>query len=154
MRLRITDGESWYKGLIVGASRRFRNNLALQASYTLGKSEDLGSQAVGSGDFDNSFQPAYGHDPESNKGLSDFDIRHNFVFNYTYELPLANSATGFTAALAHGWQFSGIVTVRSGVPFSPATRVRSRPCAAAFGRRRPAAQPRTGRITEPGPGRS
>jgi len=119
MRLRITDGESWYRGLIVGASRRFRNNLALQASYTLGKSEDLGSQAVGSGDFDNSFQPAYGHDPESNKGLSDFDIRHNFVFNYTYELPLANGATGLTAALANGWQFSGIVTVRSGVPFSP-----------------------------------
>jgi hypothetical protein len=119
MRLRITDGESWYKGLILGASRRFRNNLALQAAYTLGKSEDLGSQAVGSGDFDNSFQPAYGHDPESNKGLSDFDVRHNFVFNYTYELPLANGATGFTAALAQGWQFSGIATVRSGVPFSP-----------------------------------
>ena len=154
MRLRITDGESWYRGLIVGASRRFRNNLALQASYTLGKSEDLGSQAVGSGDFDNSFQPAYGHDPESNKGLSDFDIRHNFVFNYTYELPLANSATGLTAALAHGWQFSGIVTVRSGVPVLATARVRSRPCAATVRRRRSATQPRAGRVTEPGPGRS
>ena len=119
MRLRITDGKSWYKGLILGATRRFRNNLALQASYTLGKSEDYGSQAVGSGDFDNSFQPAYGHDPASNKGLSDFDVRHNFVFNYTYELPLANSSSGFTAALAKGWQFSGIVVMRSGAPFSP-----------------------------------
>src|SRR5262249_49296380 len=43
MRLRITDGLSWYKGLIAGASRRFAGGLALQASYTLGKSEDLGS---------------------------------------------------------------------------------------------------------------
>ena len=119
MRLRTTDGRSWYKALIVGASRRFSNSLAMQASYTFGKSEDLGSQAVGSGDFDNSFQPAYGHDPGSNKGLSDYDVRHNFTFNYTWEVPLAGGATGLTAALAQGWQFSGIVTLRSGVPFSP-----------------------------------
>lgn len=119
IRLRTTDGESWYKALIVGASRRFSNNLALQASYTWGKSEDLGSQAVGSGDFDNSFQPAYGHDPESNKGLSDFDVRHNFVFNYTWEIPAGRGATGAKAALLAGWQLSGIVTMRSGVPFSP-----------------------------------
>jgi outer membrane receptor protein involved in Fe transport len=119
MRLRITDGRSWYKALVLGASRRFSNNLALQASYTWGKSEDYGSQAIGSGDFDNSFQPAYGHDPASNKGLSDYDIRHNFVFNYTWEVPLAKGATGLGAALAQGWQVSGIVTMRSGVPFSP-----------------------------------
>src|SRR5439155_20958601 len=62
MRLRTTDGLSWYKGLIVGASRRFTAGLALQGSYTLGKSEDLGSQAVGSADFDNSFQPRYAFD--------------------------------------------------------------------------------------------
>ena len=119
MRLRTTDGRSWYQALIVGASRRFSNNLALQASYTWGKSEDLGSQAVGSGDFDNSFQPAYGHDPVSNKGLSDYDIHHNIVFNYTYELPIAKGASGVRAALGRGWQLSGIVTLRSGVPFSP-----------------------------------
>ena len=119
MRLRITDGRSWYKGLVLGASRRFSRSLAMQASYTWGKSEDYGSQAVGGGDFDNSFQPAYGHDPASNEGLSDYDIRHNFVFNYTWEVPVARGATGFTAALAQGWQLSGIIALRSGVPFSP-----------------------------------
>lgn len=119
MRLRTTEGRSWYKGLIVGAARRFKDGLALQASYTLGQSEDYGSQAIGSGDFDNGFQPAYGLDPASNKGLSDFDIRHNFVFNYTWELPFGKSLTGGSRALAYGWQVSGIVTMRSGVPFSP-----------------------------------
>jgi len=119
IRLRTTDGESWYKALIVGASRRFSNTLALQASYTWGKSEDLGSQAVGSGDFDNSFQPAYGHDPLSNKGLSDYDVRHNFVFNYTWQVPGAIDASGLRSALLGGWQLSGIVTLRSGVPFTP-----------------------------------
>jgi hypothetical protein len=119
MRLRITDGKSWYKGLVVGGTRRFAQGLALQGSYTLGKSVDLGSQAVGSGDFDNSFQPAYAFDPLSNKGLSDFDIRHNFVFNSTWELPFGRSLTGVARGLAYGWQVSGILTVRSGIPFSP-----------------------------------
>jgi hypothetical protein len=117
MRLRTTDGRSWYKAVVVGARRRFANTLDMQASYTLGKSEDLGSQAVGSGDFDNSFQPAYGHDPETNKGLSDYDVRHNFVFNYTWQLP--GLGGGLAHALTGGWQLAGIVTVRSGVPFSP-----------------------------------
>jgi hypothetical protein len=138
MRLRISDGESWYNGLIVGGTRRFSQGLALQASYTLGKSTDLGSQAVGSGDFDNSFQPAYGHDPETNKGLSDFDVRHNFVFNYTWELPFGQDLTGAAGAIADGWQLSGIVTLRSGIPFSPVLgfdRARARPRSGGAGQR-------------------
>jgi hypothetical protein len=119
MRLRITDGKSWYEGLVVGGTRRFSQGLSMQASYTLGKSEDLGSQAVGGGDFDNSFQPAYAFDPMSNKGLSDFDIRHNFVYNSTWELPFGRKLTGVARGLAAGWQLSGILTIRSGIPFSP-----------------------------------
>ena len=118
MRLRITDGQSWYKGMILGASRRFSAGLAMQASYTLGKSEDLGSQAIGSGDFDNSFQPRYGFDPYDNKGLSDFDIRHNFAFNATWEIPVGD-LTGVTRAIAHGWQLSSILNMRSGIPVTP-----------------------------------
>src|SRR5207248_6441004 len=82
-------------------------------------SEDLGSQAVGGADFDNSYQPRYAFDPNDNRGLSDFDIRHNFVFNYTWELPFGKSLTGVAKAIADGWQLSGIVSARSGVPFSP-----------------------------------
>jgi hypothetical protein len=100
-------------------SRRFNAGLSMQASYTLGQSQDLGSQAVGSGDLDNSFQPAYGADPATNKGLSDFDIKHNFVFNSTWELPFGESLSGVKGGLVHGWQVSGILTARSGVPFSP-----------------------------------
>src|SRR5204862_6037902 len=103
MRLRTSDGLSWYKGLIVGASRRFSAGLAMQASYTFGKSEDLGSQAVGSADFDNSFQPRYAFDPIDNPALPDFDIRHNFVFNSTWEIPVPRSLGGAAKALAEGW---------------------------------------------------
>jgi carboxypeptidase family protein/TonB-dependent receptor-like protein len=119
VRLRTTDGESWYRGLIAGASRRFSAGLALQASYTLGRSEDLGSQAVGSADFDNSFQPRYAFDALDNKGLSDFDIRHNFAFNATWEIPVGESLSGVRRALASGWQLSSILIMRSGIPLTP-----------------------------------
>ncbi|MBA2305207.1 MAG: hypothetical protein H0W08_21615, partial [Acidobacteria bacterium] len=58
-------------------------------------------------------------DPQSNKGLSDYDIRHNFTFNYTWEPAFGRNLTGISRLLAHGWQVSGIVTARTGVPFSP-----------------------------------
>jgi outer membrane receptor protein involved in Fe transport len=119
VRLRTSDGLSWYKGLIAGASRRFSAGVAVQASYTLGKSEDLGSQAIGSADFDNSFQPRYAFDPLDNKGLSDFDIRHNFSFNATWEIPTGSSLPAVAHAIASGWQLSSILTVRSGIPFTP-----------------------------------
>src|SRR5262245_56586151 len=138
MRLRTSDGLSWYKGLILGASRRFSGGLAMQASYTLGKSEDLGSQAIGSADFDNSFQPAYAFDRMSNKGLSDFDIRHNFVFNATWELPFGKSLGGAARAIADGWQVASIVTIRSGIPFSPVLafdRARAAPRSGGAGQR-------------------
>lgn len=138
IRLRTTDGNSWYNGFIVGANKRFSRGLQLQASYTLGKSIDEGSQAIGSGDFDNSFQPRYGYDRNDNRGLSDFDIRHNFVFNYSYELPFGRTASGGAAALARGWQLSGVVTLRSGVPFTPVLgfdRARARPRSGGAGQR-------------------
>jgi outer membrane receptor protein involved in Fe transport len=119
MRLRTSDGLSWYKGLIAGASRRFSGGVAMQGSYTLGRSEDFGSQAVGSADFDNSFQPRYAFDPLDNKGLSDFDIRHNFAFNATWEIPVGRSLSGVARALAAGWQLSSILTLRSGIPLTP-----------------------------------
>ena len=119
MRLRLSDGQSWYNGFVAGANRRFKNGAALQASYTLGKSMDEGSQAVGSGDFNNSFQPPYGEIASLNKGLSDFDIRHNFTANATWELPFGKDSTGLVHGLAAGWQLSGIFTAHSGVPLTP-----------------------------------
>jgi hypothetical protein len=52
------------------------------------------------------------------RGLSDFDIRHNFSFNATWEIP-SGTLTGIPRAIAGGWQLSSIVTVRSGIPFTP-----------------------------------
>ena len=119
IRLRTTDGNSWYHGLIVGLNKRFSHGLQMQASYTLGRSTDEGSQAVGGADFANSFQPRYGYDRNDNFGVSDFDVRHNFVFSYSYLVPTPASWKAAASALAGGWQVSGVVSLRSGTPFSP-----------------------------------
>jgi hypothetical protein len=138
IRLRTTDGHSWYNGLAASVARRAAQGLQLQLSYTFGKSTDEGSQAIGSGDFANSFQPRYAYDAEDNRGRSDYDIRHNLVFNYVYELPLGKGRDGLAGALLGGWQVSGIVTARSGVPFTPVLsfdRARARPRSGGAGQR-------------------
>ena len=138
IRIRLTDGNSWYNGMTASLSKRFSNNLQFQGSYTFGESKDEGSQAIGSSDFGNSFQPRYAYDRTDNYGRSDFDIRHNFVFNYSYLLPGREGASGATAALLNGWQISGIFSARTGVPFSPVLgfdRARARPRSGGAGQR-------------------
>jgi hypothetical protein len=119
IRIRTTDGNSWYNGFIAGLSKRFSGGLQLQASYTYGRSRDEGSQSVGSGDFANSFQPRYGPDRHDNYGPSDFDIPHNFVFSYSYLVPTPATWSRAARALGGGWQISGILNLRSGTPFTP-----------------------------------
>ena len=119
VRMRLTDGNSWYNSLVASATKRFSHGLQFQGSYTLGRSYDEASISAGSQDFNNGFQPRYAYDRHDNYGLSDFDVRHNFTFNYSWVLPIGADATGATRLLVSGWQLSGIVTLRSGVPFTP-----------------------------------
>ncbi len=138
IRLRSTDGKSWYNGMTANLSKRFSRGLQFQVAYTFGRSTDYGSQAIGSADYSNSFQPRYAFDLEDNFGRSDFDIRHNIVFNYSYELPFGRNAPGIAGALAQGWQVSGVVLARTGVPFSPLLgfdRARARPRSGGGGQR-------------------
>ena len=50
-------------------------------------------------------------------GPCDYDVRHNFVMQYVYQLPfkVRNRTLGYAV---NGWQVSGSVFRRSGIPFS------------------------------------
>lgn len=138
IRIRWTDGNSWYNGLATSISKRFSNGLQFQGAYTFGKSTDEGSQAIGSSDFGNSFQPRYAYDRADNLGRSDFDIRHNFVLNYSYNLPEVDNLGPVAGLLVNGWQVAGIFTARTGVPFTPVLgfdRARARPRSGGAGQR-------------------
>ena len=119
VRIRRTDGRSWYNGLIASATKRFSGGLQFQGSYTLGRATDYGSIAAGSQDFNNGSPSRYADDLEDSFGPSDYNVKHNFTFNYSWVLPFGENMTSAAKALAAGWQLSGIVTLRSGVPFTP-----------------------------------
>jgi hypothetical protein len=81
-------------------------------AYTYSKALDNGS---GLFEYVNPFNP------KLNYALSAFDMRHNFVFSYNYNLPfqhLAASSNGPLKKLLDGWQISGTTRFTTGFPIT------------------------------------
>jgi len=125
MQLTAFNGDSYYNGLQLSAARRYSAGLQFQVAYTFSKSTDTASatesvyrNGVTGGDFQDPLAPA------SDKGLSDFDLRHNFVANFLWELPFGKGrklGSGYSRAadkLISGWGVGGILNLRSGFPFT------------------------------------
>jgi hypothetical protein len=119
IELKSSDGDSWYRALLLEARRRWSNGLMLQSSYTWSKAEDTTQASTFFSDATNGTTSAFPEFiPDYNKGLSDFHAEHNWVMNFSYDLPFAKSASGATAAILGGWRVSGIVNLRSGNPLT------------------------------------
>ncbi len=119
---------SHYNSLQMSLTRRFANGLSFLASYTLAKSIDNASGqggGPGAGGVLNpgavgETSPILGNqlDFNANRGLSDFDRKHRFVFSAIYEIPTPGFAKDSSAGkvLLGGWQVAGIATSMSGLP--------------------------------------
>jgi hypothetical protein len=119
IELKSSDGDSWYNALLLDVRRRFSDGLALQSSYTLSKSEDTTQASTFFSDATNGTTSAMPEFiPGYNKGPSDFDVRHNWVLNLTWDLPFGGGGSGLVSNLFGGWQISGIWTMRSGQPLT------------------------------------
>ncbi len=120
IRSQIQGFSSNYNGLNVSANRRFNKGLQFQGSYTFGKSLDNRSGNSGRQEYNNGQARTF--DPY-NRGLdygrSDFDARHNFTANFTYDLPFGKDLNGVAGAAVRGWQVNSIVKLASGIPFTP-----------------------------------
>ncbi|HVN80997.1 MAG TPA: hypothetical protein VMW38_18550, partial [Terriglobia bacterium] len=111
--------DSNYNSLTAGVLQRFHRGLQYQLSYTYGKSID---DASGQDRLEFSNGQAYVFDPYNrllNRGRSDFDTRHTFTANTSYDLPIGESLKGVARQILHGWQLNAIVMMASGVPFTP-----------------------------------
>ena len=118
IELKSSDGESWYNALILEVRRRWTQGLSLQSSYTFSKSEDTTQASTFFSDATNGTTSALPEIiPDYNRGLSDFDVRHNWVLNFTWTLPGRDMA-GARGALLGGWNLSGIWMMRSGNPLT------------------------------------
>ena len=100
-----TIGNSNYNALQV-TLRHTGRSLQLLAGYTYSKSQD---QASNLGEEVNPF------DPELSKALSAFDVTHNFVVSYSYQIPFERLFRT-TNRWTQGWEISGITHFSSGLP--------------------------------------
>jgi hypothetical protein len=110
----MPDSNSNYNALNLNLARRFSNGLALQANYRWSKSIDQLSYE-GPGFVTNQTYP---QDNRTERGPSDFDVRHFFVLSSVYELPFLRG-NSFVDKAFGGWMISSIVTWRTGFPFTP-----------------------------------
>jgi carboxypeptidase family protein/TonB-dependent receptor-like protein len=111
---RASSGHSAYNALQSTLMKRFNGGHQLQVSYTLSKAMDNNDSQLPPDTQSNSIYPANPFDLESEWAVSSFDTPQVFVANATWEVP----APAHHAVLS-GWQLNGIVSLRSGYPFTP-----------------------------------
>ena len=118
----LWDGSSEFNALELKITQNTRHGLQAQGSYTYSKSIDTGSTSVGSDAFSNSLVGMQWWYPSINRGLSDFDVRHNLMANIVWDLGgVFNPASSRTMAgmVMRGWEVGTITQLASGIPFNP-----------------------------------
>ena len=102
----VTIGHANYNALELSA-RHTSGRLEIAAAYTYGKSLDESSNI---GEEVNPINPAQSY------ALSSFDVKHNVVVSYEYQLPFDQFFR--PDRLTRGWTFSGISHFASGFPIT------------------------------------
>jgi hypothetical protein len=106
-----------YHALQVQVQKRYSNGFTAGLAYTFGKA--LG-EGYGRNDPTAGVNSTY-QDPNNrrqNRGRYGFDVTHNVVMNYVWDVPLFAHSKSVVKAVLGGWQSSGIITLRTGFPFS------------------------------------
>ena len=105
-------GQSNYDALQFNVTKRYSHGLTLSGSYTWSHSmdEESGEQLFYNGDNPENLRTGYGN--------SDFDRRHVFMIQYTYEFPKLAMFHGWADKIVNGWGTSGLISAESGQPYS------------------------------------
>jgi hypothetical protein len=96
--------------------QRLSKGLTYQVAYTWSKSIDDGTNTMGDNENLNTIGQPWAFCPQCNRGPSDFDITHNLVINFQYDLPVPASVKSHSVAntILGGWQIGGIYTRQTG----------------------------------------
>jgi hypothetical protein len=118
----VFDGLSNYHSMQATLERRFAAGFGFLAAYTWSKSIDDVANAFGGAD--NGPIPQDRRYRRADRAISGFDIAHRFTFSGNYSIPFGKGrkwSTGnkFGDALLGGWDMNGILTLQSGLPFTP-----------------------------------
>ena len=106
-------GTSIYHGMTVSLMKRFSNHYSFQANYTWSKAIDDQT------DFNSAFAPPFPTRLFTERSLSAFDIRHNFVLSGVIESPFKSGAGhNFGSRALADITISPSIFIRSGIPFT------------------------------------
>ena len=110
---RFSSGSAWLGGLSLLTNYTWSHSIDDQA---FGESENgvLG-QNIAPLPFNHPFYRPY------NRGPSDFDRRQRFVTSYVWDLPSPGRSGKLARRLLGGWQWSGILSIQTGAPFTVLT---------------------------------
>ena len=120
----ITHGtsavSSIYHALAAHVSRRFSSSYSAEVAYTFSRSIDTDSEPFGggAGELQGTMNV---NNLRLDRGLSAFDATHRLAANFIYEIPFLRSRRDFVGTALGGWQWSGIVALQSGFPFTVVT---------------------------------
>jgi hypothetical protein len=108
-----TTANSNYNALQASLTIRERHGVTSSFNYTWSHSIDNASD--GQDYVANATQPDNSHRVDQERASSNFDNRHRFVWTFSYEVP---NLLKSHPRLGAGWQFNGILTLKSGSPFN------------------------------------
>ena len=120
----ISQGHSSYNAMTVKAQKNMSNGVSFILAYTWGKSMD-NAAGYASTSQASSGTPQDSSNLKAERGLSDFNVTSRIALSPVIELPFGRSKPylthGLGAAVAGGWQLSGIYQFDTGRPFTVST---------------------------------
>ncbi len=112
----IADDEiANYESMSLVFHQRFAHGLQVLSSYTWSHTIDVSSDSNGGG------TPLIPYDWKDDYGNSNWDIRHRFLTDFTYNIPFFNVSNPFEKGAFTGWQTNGIITLQTGIPINVTT---------------------------------
>jgi hypothetical protein len=112
------QSRSWYNAFQIRLDKRMSHGFQVQVAYTYSKSIDDSSGSTAGDTFQTDIVSEPWYDMSLNKGLSDFDVRHNLVINGLWNVPTPKKMSTFAEKVLGGWQLGIVATLASGVPES------------------------------------
>ena len=120
-----TNAVSNYNGAVVSFKHQFTRwsgGGMFQANYTYGHAFDEvsnGGLFTFSGNGATSVFPQDPNDLRGSYGPAEYDVRHSINASYVWELPVKTALRGHgTDYLVNGWQVSGTIFARTGLPYT------------------------------------
>ncbi len=105
-------GTASFNALEISMEKRMTQGLTFLAGYRWSKSLDESEEAF----FDaNAYSTP---NPKNDRGPSSFNVPNQFLLSYSWVIPAPHSMNALGRNILGGWETNGILTLRSGLPFS------------------------------------